>query len=67
MQYCRNLTSVAVINSLADHELINQECNRGISEALGIYVLECTSIIPRRTRRGNVDAHAYLCQHEEIV
>jgi hypothetical protein len=48
-------TTVAIINDLADHTIINEQLNQYLSKEYGLYVVECSHLLPRISKRGHID------------
>lgn len=55
-------SSIALINQLVDHQIINEQINSHLSQNYGFYTIECSHFLPRISRNGNIDWQVYLHQ-----
>lgn len=60
--YIKRGTSIALINQMSDHMMIQEQCTKYLSEYYDFYIIECSSILPRMGKRGDVDWQLYLSQ-----
>jgi hypothetical protein len=53
-------SSIAMINQISDHPIIQEQCSLYLSQNYGFYIMECSHLLPRVSRHGDVDWQVYL-------
>jgi hypothetical protein len=52
--------SITMINQIVDHPIIQEQCNLYLSQNYGFYTMECSNLLPRVSRNGDIDGQIYL-------
>jgi len=63
--YVTRGSSIAMINQLSDHIIIQEQCTKYLSEYYDFYTMECSHLLPRMGKRGDVDGQLYLSQQSQ--
>lgn len=66
-KYISRGTSIAMINDMSENNLVYTQCNNYLSSQFGFYTLECSHIMPRISKRWDIDGQVYASQHETLV
>ncbi len=53
-------SSITMINQISEHPIIQEQCNNYLSQHYGFYTMECSHVLPRVSKHGDIDGQIYL-------